>query len=198
MKRGTLLTIFLLLLMLEGCKPALLKEGEKATLWEGFEETMEWKAIRDDWGTPDGSLLISQTDKFASEEKMGAKCDMKLEGESIDATYVNESRIFTDWSDYKGVGIDIYKPMEEEITVAFAICTGPSWLWHESLELPLKKGWNYNVRFDLVGTLKSQLTEWEHTASLAEGDDVKRLVIKFFGKEEAEGFMVVDNIRIIE
>lgn len=201
MKKILPVLIVIPLILAAGCSkagPPLLKKGEKAVLWESFEQDLYWFAVGNSWGDGDSSLDALKVNKFATQGKYSFKGEYAMNGRNGAAYYVQDFAD-KDWTMYKGLGVDIASDAKEDISVALALCTGDAWDWQESPSKVVSPGKNPNIRFNFHdNTLKSQHTDWKHSASLADANDIKRVVLKFFGKAGINGNVYIDNIRLIK
>lgn len=200
--------IFSLIFLFTACmKPPLLKEGEEAEVFDGFEGDFFWTAVGDQWGDGDGSKSVKVVTEKFSEGKLAMESIFEIPapatGSWPGAAFYNQTLPITDWSGFKAVGVDVYNPDENGLRVAFAICTGETWSWQETEAQSLKKGWNYNLRFNLMNkNLKSEAVGWEHKADLEKASEVKRIIFKFFPTKDEENAIkssvIVDNIRLVK
>ncbi|MBN2444728.1 MAG: hypothetical protein JXJ04_25455 [Spirochaetales bacterium] len=93
----------------------------------------------------------------------------------------------------------MFNATDDELTFAFAVCTGSTWFWIESESFPLPSGMNKDFIFDVTSkTYKSSLTNWENSTALVDTDDVKRLIFKINGPAGLEGSVFLDNIRRVK
>jgi hypothetical protein len=100
-----------------------------------------------------------------------------------------------DWTGESTVTLDIYNP-GGPTAIAIAVSTGAGWDWHESPTQALQTGWN-TVSFSLTASnWKSAATGWQHTGTIANRNQVKRLAVGFFGYGGQSGAVHMDNIRL--
>ena len=100
-----------------------------------------------------------------------------------------------DWSGKTTLTFDLYNAGDAAV-VDVAIRTGTQWVWHESLQLSLHSGWNYNISYSLTASnWKTEASGWQYTSPIADLNLVQTVSIGVFGySHPAE--IYIDNIRL--
>lgn len=189
----------LLILLSAGCfKDAnLIQPGEKAVLWESFEQSSGWRAARNSWGDQDSSLLARRNSDFSTDGKASLECKFLMNGEN-GATFFVENIQERDWSRYIALGMDIYNRSPEYVQLVMSVSTGEKWLWQESYVIPVEPGTTRDIRFNLKEhTFKSELTDWKNVSELLDIYDVRRVAFKFFAPKGTESTIYIDNLRFV-
>jgi len=195
MKKAVFVLIAVLVFIL-GCGkaiPALIQKGETGVLWDGFESDLFWAA----GGTDDDcSQNAVKSNEFASEGKNSLKCTYALTANK-GATFLFERN--ENWLEYKGLGVDFNNAADEDIRVAFILCTGSNWMWQESKTVVLTPGKTLNVRFNFFdNNFKTAATNWEIKASIVDIGRIVRVAFKFFSLNDLTSAVYIDNIRLIK
>ena len=100
-----------------------------------------------------------------------------------------------DFSSHTSFNFDLWKS-GQPTQVALAITTGANWDWHESVIMPLTDGENRLV-FDLTSSdWKSAASGWEHTGTIANRTDVKRIAVLLFPGADGAGMAYLDKVQL--
>lgn len=100
-----------------------------------------------------------------------------------------------DWSGKSTLTFDLYNE-GDAVTADVALKTGTQWVWHESLPITLKPGWNYNLSVDLTAsTWKTQASGWLYIGPVRNLNQLRSLDIGVFGYSHP-GAVYIDNIRL--
>lgn len=100
-----------------------------------------------------------------------------------------------DWSTKTTLTFDLYNAGDAQ-EADVAIRTGAQWVWHESLPVKLKTGWNYNISCALKAkTWKTEASGWKYTSAIANLNDVQAIDIGIFAYSKPS-VAHIDNIRI--
>jgi hypothetical protein len=173
---------------------ALSVNAQEAALWDGFEGELMWVPV--DWENV-GQVELSLNDEEATESTHSLKVDM-LEEEIGWKNKVTFSR--EDMLNLEGAKItmDVYAPYDPGINMAIGFDTGDDWTFYESEVVPLKKGWNKDMTFDLSSmNFKCRQSEWKYSRKLADADNVKKMHIMIYRPSRMDVQTVyIDNIRI--
>jgi hypothetical protein len=120
-------------------------------------------------------------------------CEYDISVRGNAACFATES--VPDLSGYTAIAFAIYS-LVSHARVAFAFSTGGSYVWHETRDQPLQKGW-IEVTLDLdAKTFKTEASGWEHTAPLDDKANVRRIDVIFWPGQVGPGAMYLDDIRL--
>ena len=122
-----------------------------------------------DWSLSANTYLDSA---YVSEgsKSMAVEFDPTLlrDGRKINLNYENDLNLVT--ASY--FSADFYNATAEPAIITLALCTGPKWEWHESIEYTLKPGWNKDFRINLRSSdFKTEATEWRQSTSIRKLND---------------------------
>jgi hypothetical protein len=150
--------------------------------------TLKWMAAAG-WSCATGA---EQTTDETGKGVMKAKYKMDKPG--LNAAFVTEGSF--DLSDVYRIKMDIFNPNSFSMNAGFAFATGDKWVWQEGRTLVLKKGWNYDVTFNVKKKeWKSEASGWKSDIVPADISQVKRLSILLYPPDIGEGYALISNIR---
>jgi hypothetical protein len=156
-------------------------------VWEGFEKENLWFISVAKDNTID-AITLSTQEKTEGKQSLAIdtdKCDWAKKG-------VLSREGSMDFSQVKSIQCDIYS--EKSIGVSMGITTGEDFVWYESENVKLKRGWNKDVTFNLASSKwKSAATSWEATAKLDNAGNVKKLAYIFNSGDKQR--LYIDNVR---
>jgi len=199
MKRIALFLCTFAVVALVSAGPPLLKSGESADLFEGFEGKLIWYAVAGTWKDGDNSLAVKASTAFATEGTKSLEVTFAM-GEKAMATAYTEGFKLLNWSTYKAVGFDVKNASAKDLRIVCAICTGDDWNWTESKEVVVKAGETAkDLRFDFnEATWKNAQSEWKNNTTVKGLKLVQRFVVRAFGEKGVSGSYFVDNIRLVK
>jgi len=162
-------------------------KSERLNYFEGFEEVGLWGPAG--WDVNNGKIELS--DKFVTEGKYSLMLEFDSTSQFYKSVIVNEEPY--DFSNIEELYVDIYNDSEGINYFTFAVTTGDSWEWHESIEYKLIPGWNKNIKINIGGNFwKARRSEFVNRLSLRNANDVRRIAFNFWGEG---GKVYIDNIR---
>ncbi len=129
----------------------------------------------------DDLLLSLRITDSSKKDKFAVKRDMKA----------NERPAGTN-----RLSIDVYNAMKEPVRMAVAFVTMPGWKYFEStpMDVPPRRWVRKTVNMK-SGKFKSAETEWKFSASIANPDTVRQLIILFYTKQT--GSIFVNNVQFV-
>jgi len=159
--------------------------------WEGFEREINWE--------PQNGTAATGREVDAEHFTEGGH-SLKLLFESVAqsgrAVY---NRVQTmDWSPFGAMLVDVYNPTDiAGLRLGVVLTTTDRWISYEYITPPLQKGWNRDVRVDLLAPLfSSGSSDYRPVDYLAGRGEVKMVGFEVYPGEAAEGEVEVDNVRL--
>lgn len=193
-----ILLLFGVSLLYPAANPLMAEEAAgQDLLWESFEKGDNWKAVGSSWNDGDSSTKVKTVTDFATEGKKGLCASFKM-AKTNAATYFSENVTgkWSNWTKFSHLKVDINNSTSVSLKVVLAVQTG-AWVWHESQTVELKPGLTQDVTFSLTdSTFKTQATNWQHTSTIQNANEMKRVILKFFGEAGLTGDVYIDNIRL--
>lgn len=179
-------------------------EPSNNELLESFEEDIsQWKIpeTTDTYWRDEYSTKKSRSRINASTGKYSLRLDFnttKPKGNYYKATIYTDSKQPRDMTSYSSLIMDVFNPNEDTINVTISLSTGRDWKWHEARHIPLKRGWNKDIGFDLdATTFEVEIKGKKKERTIANKDNVQRLAIVFILPESGIlGSVYLDNIHL--
>lgn len=158
--------------------------------WEGFEREINWEAHTNTAATArivDESLFTEGGHSLKLLFRTVANAHKAVYGRGVNAN----------WLPYGALVLDVYNPTDLPNLTLGVVIQGGDWVGYEYRTPPLAKGWNKDVRVDLLKRhFSSYATQFRPTAWLAGRGDVKGLQLIVYPGADAEGAVYLDNVRL--
>ncbi|MDP2943460.1 MAG: hypothetical protein Q8O36_08170, partial [Candidatus Omnitrophota bacterium] len=172
--------------------------------WDNFEKKeLRWTAVNWQNARSIGLSITdspSKTDAPPADKPSAGKYSLRIDIKENVNKSRNKIAIYReeelDLSKHN-ISLDIFVQNSMNAAAAVAFETGRKWTYYESSQIPLKKGWNKDVTFDLSKpTFESQASGWKYNVKLADRGDVKKIIILVYNMVLLEPDVVyLDNIR---
>lgn len=177
---------------------ASLAFAQQGLLWDGFDKKeLHWTPVNWQNARPiELSIADSPPKADASDGKYSLRIDIKEDvnkSKTKIAIYREEE---LDLSKHN-ISLDIFVQNSMNASAAVAFETGKKWTYYESSPVPLKKGWNKEVTFNLgKANFESQASGWKYNVRLADRNDIRKVVVLVYNTVLLEADVVyIDNIR---
>ena len=158
-------------------------------LWAGFEKEKSWTVS--DWqDNAFGEPVLSGD--FVTEGKSA----LEIPIETTKPYHPAVIQVF-DTGDMSGVDrvrFDAYNSTMSDMKVFLMVKTGKNWVYHETVRLEIKKGWNKSLEFGLKEKIFG--TKGQYDTSIREPETVRRFGFIFEAPQGTEGFITIDNIQL--
>lgn len=162
-----------------------------ATVLESFEDKFYWQIAN--WGD-EAKSGVSREQVSAGENafEIHFSPDMADRGKGI----VLERDLSSLGQEFGRLTLDVYNKGPAKINVAVAFETDE---YYESQAVPLEKGWNKNISFQLgAKVFKSKASNWQYEASVNRSSPLKKVFVIFYREGGHEGTFFVDNLQIFQ
>ena len=165
-------------------------------LFEGFEGDNYWYGV--DWENT-GQVNLEVVPENASQGKKALRVTIREEA----TDWKNKVAFFKeangiDISKDSQVLLDVYNPSAQNIEAAVGFRTGEGWTYFESPKMPVNKGWNKDMAFDLNSSVfKCKASDWEYNVALADKENIGEFYILVYRPVKMSPDVVyIDNVRI--
>ena len=167
---------------------------------DGLARSRDWKVL--DWANP-AEISPWKWRRAADDVALV----VKLDGGRLDKTAISR-QLKLAVAEKGTLRMDVYNATMRHLPVAIAVYTSVDRVYFESKRRLLRPGWNRVVYELTASDFKCASSEWKHTAAIWGKDDVREIVLLFYGtKAPAAGVkaapagqkaatLAVDNIQV--
>jgi len=131
------------------------------------------------------------------EPSSGEKCLKVIFGASNRTRFLLRREVKMDLTLMDYFVLDVYAAPEKPMAVSLGLMVGPSLKLYEAPPVEIKTGWNYNVTFDLHAEYYRIGGKGSNAYLFDCRDDVRRMCLIFYRKENKTGTVYVDNLRFV-
>ena len=156
---------------------------------DDFESKQLWEVK--EWGD---SAALTLTDKFASQGKKSLSIVFSEKGRTKDDKGIVLRRsVVGRAKEFKEFVVDIYNATNARMELSMGLENDQ---FYELPRVPLKPGWNKNVRFSLLGAnFKGAKSQWRHSLRIDPDSDIGSLIAIFYIGKALAGEITMDNLR---
>lgn len=103
-----------------------------------------------------------------------------------------------DWSDVKGMYVDVFNRHTDRIRFGFAIQTGDGWVWQELAPNPIEPGWTKDIYLSFDQAVwKSAATGWTYILPPTGLENLRGINFLIVSYEDGTFQFTLDNVRIV-
>ncbi|MHC4198710.1 MAG: hypothetical protein ACYSU0_01775 [Planctomycetota bacterium] len=140
---------------------------------DGLARSRDWKVL--EWANP--AEVSPWKWRSAADD---VALIVKLDGGKLDKTALSR-KLKLAIADKGKLRMDIYNATMQQLPVAVAVYTSVDRVYFEGKRKMVRPGWN-RVTYDLgASDFKCASSEWKHTAAIWGKDDVREIVLLFYG-----------------
>ena len=167
---------------------------------DGLARSRAWKVL--DWANP---AEVSPWKWRSAEDDVALI--VKLDGGKLDKTALSR-QLKLAVAEKGTLRMDVYNATMRHLPIAIAVFTSVDRVYFEGKRKLLRPGWNRVVYELTASDFKCASSEWKHTAAIWGKDDVREIVLLFYGtKAPAAGVkaapagqraatLAIDNIQV--
>jgi len=181
-----------LLVLLATVLPCAASAAGHPYLWEGFEREILWES-----GNGAATVDRQVASGEATEGARAIRILFKSSAKSAWADVRREEDL--DWSPYGTFLLDVFNPTDlENVRVSVVIESGGEDISHEYFLPVLAKGWNRDLRVNLLEpAFISAASNYQPRGYLVGRSEVSKVAIRVYPGEVATGSVLVDNLRLL-